>query len=231
MLRLIGLAVSIGLADSLNPSTVGPALFLAAGERPLRGVVHFTAAIFAVFLLGGALITLGPGQAVLALIPRPGPTVRYIAETVAGVLMLIAAVVLWRRREQLGHHEAQDNGPPKHRSPGRLGATIAVVELPTAFPYFAVIVAIVGSGFGIGGQAVLLVLYNVCFVLPLIVIAITLRVAGPRATEVLGRVRAWLHEHWPVLVAVVALVAEGLVTLLENRLITWRPQTVADVSL
>ena len=29
MLRRIGVAVSVGLADSLNPSTVGPALFIA----------------------------------------------------------------------------------------------------------------------------------------------------------------------------------------------------------
>ncbi len=34
MLRLIALVVSIGLADSMNPSTVVPALYLASGERP-----------------------------------------------------------------------------------------------------------------------------------------------------------------------------------------------------
>ena len=33
MLRLIGLVVSIGLADSLNPTTLAPALYLASGEH------------------------------------------------------------------------------------------------------------------------------------------------------------------------------------------------------
>jgi hypothetical protein len=42
------------------------------------------------------------------------------------------------------------------------------VELRTAFPYFAAIAAIVGSGIGTSRQIALLVLFDVCFVLPLI---------------------------------------------------------------
>src|SRR5947209_16427507 len=83
MLQLIGLVVSIGLADSLNPTTVGPALYLAAGNRPRRSVIRFTLAVFVVNLLGGLVLTLGPGEAILALVPRPGATVRYILETAA----------------------------------------------------------------------------------------------------------------------------------------------------
>ena len=38
MLRLIGLVISIGLADSLNPTTIAPALYLATGQgRRARG--------------------------------------------------------------------------------------------------------------------------------------------------------------------------------------------------
>ena len=47
MLRLAGLVVSIALADSLNPSTVGPALYLAAAERPRREVLRFTGTVAA----------------------------------------------------------------------------------------------------------------------------------------------------------------------------------------
>ena len=43
MLQLIGVAVSIGLADSLNPSTIGPALYLATLEHGLGQVLRFTA--------------------------------------------------------------------------------------------------------------------------------------------------------------------------------------------
>jgi cytochrome c biogenesis protein CcdA len=213
MLRVLGVVVSIGLADSMNPSTIAPALYLAAGEAPARNLVQFTLAVFAVCLLGGALVVLGPGEALLAIVPHPSATTRYILETVAGVAMLVAAAYLWWRRDRLGHKH--HGGPPKQsRSSALLGATIAAIELPSAFPYFAAIAAIVGSGLGLGQRVLLLVIYNVCFVLPLLVILGIVVVAGDRATEILGRAREFLDRRWPILLAGLALVAGVFVTLL-----------------
>ncbi len=210
MLRLAGLVVSIGLADSLNPSTVAPALYLAAGERPRRDVLRFTATVAVVFLTGGLVLTVGPGQLLLALIPHPGATVRYIAETVAGAAMIVASVVLWLRREELGHR-SRNAEPPKHHSPALLGITVSVIELPTAFPYFAAIAAIVASGLNVVQEVILVAIYNLCFIAPLLGIVAVLMVAGDRAERVLSSVRDYLHTHWPVIVAVLALLA-GLFT-------------------
>jgi cytochrome c biogenesis protein CcdA len=213
VLRLIAVVVSIGLADSMNPSTVVPALYLASGARPRRDVTQFTAGVFAVYFGGGAIIALGPGQALLSLVPHPGPTARYILETIAGVIMLIASGLLWRGRERLEQHKLP--APAKEgRSSVVLGVTITAIELPTAFPYFAAIAAIVGSGLDPGGQLIFLLLYNVCFVLPLISILVTVTVAGEEAERILTTVRHRLAKHWPALVAGLALLAGTFVTLL-----------------
>jgi cytochrome c biogenesis protein CcdA len=214
MLRLIGLVVSIGLADSLNPSTVGPALFLASGKRPRADVIRFTAGIFGVFALAGCVLTIGPGQALLALVPHPGPTVRYVAETVAGVAMLAGFVYLWRNRGPLGHRARSSEPRTRRGSAGWLGVTIAAVELPTAFPYFATIAAIIAAGLNPLQDLFLIGLYNLCFVLPLLGIVAVLEVAGDRAVDVLERIRSYLRAHWPVLLAAVALVAGVFVTVL-----------------
>jgi cytochrome c biogenesis protein CcdA len=213
MLRLLGLIVSIGLADSLNPSTIGPALFLAAGERPRSSLLQFTLGVFAVYFIGGAAIALGPGQALLAVVPHPGHTARYIAETVAGTVMLIAAAVLWLNRTRFAQRELP-SPPSEGRSSLFLGVTITAIELPTAFPYFAAIAAIVGSGFDPLRQLILILLYNVCFVLPLVLVAVTLAVAGDRAENVLSAARNLLHRHWPTLLASLALLAGVFVTVL-----------------
>jgi cytochrome c biogenesis protein CcdA len=210
MLRLIGLVISISLADSLNPSTVGPALYLASGAQPQRSVARFTAGVASVSFVVGAVLTIGPGLALLALVPYPGPTVRYIAETVAGVAMLIAARVLWRKRDELGHRTATDR-PRRTASPLVLGVTIEAVELPTAFPYFAAMAAIVASGLSVEQELLLVAIYNFCFVLPLLLIVLTLTLLPDRAERVLTAVREYLVEHWPVLLAGVALLA-GLFT-------------------
>jgi cytochrome c biogenesis protein CcdA len=213
MLRLIGLVVSIGLADSMNPSTIAPGLYLAMGREGRAGLIQFTLTVFAVNLVGGAVIALGPGEALLALVPKPGATARYILETVAGVVMLVAAVVLWRRRKVLARREL-----PSPKSEGRsavlLGLTISAVELPTAFPYFAVIAAVVGSGFDPVRQLILLALYNVAFVLPLILMILTLTFAPGHAERIISRARDLLQRHWPGLLAGLALLAGVFVTVI-----------------
>jgi cytochrome c biogenesis protein CcdA len=210
VIHLIALVVSIGLADSLNPTTIAPAMYLAAGEHARKQVAEFTFGVFAVYLVGGLAIALGPGQLVLSLVPHPDREDRYILEIVVGAAMLAGAVFLWSYRDRLAQKKM-----PTTRAEGRssvvLGAVITAVELPTAFPYFAAIAAIVGSGVGIASQAILLVLFNVCFVLPLLGILATLTFAGDRAQELLANGRRWLEARWPAVLAGLALIAGAFV--------------------
>src|SRR5438045_9746585 len=108
MLRLIGLAVSIGLADSLNPTTIAPALYLATGERARTRVAECTLGVFVVYLLGGAAIALGPGQLILSLVPSPDADTRHVLEIIAGAAMLVVAVVLWLHRDRLSQRRMPD---------------------------------------------------------------------------------------------------------------------------
>ncbi|HEV3053888.1 MAG TPA: GAP family protein [Solirubrobacteraceae bacterium] len=213
MLRLIAISASIGLADSINPSTIGPALYMAGGPHARDRVLRFTAGVFLVYLLGGAAIALGPGQLLLSLVPRPDQEDRAVLEIIAGVAMLIASFFLWRFRERLSKRRTRQMNPER-KSSALLGATITAIELPTAFPYFAAIAAIVGSGYGIPRQVFLLVLFNVCFVLPLVGIVALLTFSPARAQETLTNIRDWLQARWPPLLATLALVAGLFVILL-----------------
>lgn len=210
MLRVLGLVLSVGLADSMNPSTVAPALYLATGEASLRELIQFTLGVFWVCFVGGGILVFGPGQALLALVPHPSATTRYILELIAGTVMLAGGLLVWRRREPLRRKSLPD-APKGRRGSAMLGATIALVELPTAFPYFAAIAAIVGSGLGITGRLVMLAIYNVCFVAPLLAIIATVAIFGEDAGRILQRARDWLQRHWPELVSGLAVVAGAFI--------------------
>ena len=115
---------------------------------------------------------------------------------------------------------------PERRSSILLGATITAVELPTAFPYFAAIAAVVGSGLGPPRELVLLLVFNVCFILPLLAILLTLLLAGDPAERMLSRGRVYLERRWPhilcaliMIVAVIAIFfgATGLATGIHGR--------------
>ena len=213
MLRLIGIILSIGLADSMNPTTIGPALYLAAGERGRGRVAEFTVAVFAVYFLGGAAIAIGAGQLIRPLLPHPRHHIGSIVEVAAGVALIAGSALLWRHRRQLAHRDPPAFDP-HGRSSWLLGASITAVELPTAFPYFAAIATIVGAGVGPAREVLLLVLFNVCFVLPLLAILGTLTFAPDKSDRLLSTSRSFLQRHWPSVFAGLAFAAGLFVVLL-----------------
>ena len=159
------------------------------------------------------MLTIGPGRLLLGLVPHPQRTVRHVIELVAGVILLVVAVALWRGRRSLARREL----PMRSGGGGSAliaGASIAAVELPTAVPYFAVIAGIVASSASLPQEIGLLALYNVAFVLPLLAIVVVLLVAGERADRWLQKGGAWLQRRWPVVLAsLLLLVGCGLTVL------------------
>ena len=213
MLRRIGVMISVGLADSLNPSTVGPALYLATVRKPVWRVAQFTVGVFAVNFAAGVVLTIGPGRLLLGLVPHPQGTVRHVIELVAGLVLLGVAVALWVGRRSLTRREL----PMRNSGGGSAliaGASLAAVELPTAAPYFAVIAGIVASNASVGQEIVLLVLYNVAFVLPLLAIIMLVLFAGERADPWLQKGGAWLQRRWPVVLASLLLFVGSVLTVL-----------------
>lgn len=95
----------------------------------------------------------------------------------AGAAMIIAAGVSWHRRQRLAEKDLP-TPTPKRKSSLLLGATIIAAELPTAFPYFAAIAAILG--------VVLL--------------------GGREAEDRLTRGREFVQDRWPTVLAGVLLV-------------------------
>jgi cytochrome c biogenesis protein CcdA len=214
LLRRIGIAVSVGLADSLNPSTIGPALYLATAAERVRRVIEFTIGVFGVNLLAGVLLTIGPGRLLLGLVPHPRGTAKHVIELVVGVVLLAVALGVWLGRGKLARRSLPMSGEGSSSSALVTGASIAAVELPTAAPYFAVIAGITASDAAIPQELLLLVLYNVAFVLPLIVIVLILVLARDRADPLLARVGEFVQREWPVVLAGLLLFVGAVLTLL-----------------
>jgi cytochrome c biogenesis protein CcdA len=210
MLRLAGVALVVGLADSLNPSTVGPALYLATARRPVARVALFTIGVFAVNLAGGILLATGPGRLLIGVLPRPDRTVRHAIELSAGIALTALAAALWLGRRRLARREL----PMRGGGGGSAligGASIAAVELPTAAPYFAVIAGLVAARPSVPQTIAILAVFCAAFIAPLVAIIVVLLIAGERADPLLQKGGGWLQRHWPVvLAAVLLLVGVGL---------------------
>lgn len=210
---LVALIVSVAALDSLNPSTVAPALVLAVGGRPRRNVATFTAGVFGVSTAGGLVLLFGAGHGLLAAISKPSHHTQHLVEATAGGALLLAAVVLWFLRGRIGRRLAD---PTAHRrargSAFVLGAGIMAVELPTAFPYFAGLVAVVESRAAVATEIALVLLYNLVFAAPLVAVLALVVVGGESAERYARTARRLLDEHAPTLVPLL-LGAIGIVLL------------------
>jgi cytochrome c biogenesis protein CcdA len=201
MLKLAVAVVAIALADCVNPSLIGGELFVATGEHPRQKTIAFTASAWIVTFVFGIALALGLGDLILGLVPKPGQTVKYGLIAAAGVVLVAAGAVVWLRRRSLVSTEASNDRRGSHRPAALMGAGIAGIELLTAFPYFAAIAMIVGSGVSNAERLLLLILYCVVYTLPLIAIAVLIAVMGERADRILRPVGSWLSAHWPAVVA------------------------------
>jgi cytochrome c biogenesis protein CcdA len=205
----LAIVIGIGLLDSANPSTIVPALYLAAGPNGVKTVAGFLLGFATANMALGVVLTLGPGEAIKSHLPHAGEHTRHLIELDAGAALLVIAAALWWQRTRVSQHVATGT---KHldRNAVLLGAGIAVVEIPTALPYFAAIAVIVGSELPAPSEVLLLAVFNLCFLLPVIALLVLRALAGERSRawlfRVRGRVDAWLSTLAPVLVAIVGLV-------------------------
>jgi cytochrome c biogenesis protein CcdA len=186
----------LGLADSLNPVTISLAVVVAAGERPVRGLTAYTLGTGLVYFAGGVLLALGPAVLLRTLLHHHAGTRTRIGEIVVGAGALAVAVFIATRDP-----DSVSRRVPKQLTPVKgflLGAAITAVDLPTALMYFGAIALVVQSGLPVLHQVALLAIFNVAYVLPLIVITVLTAVLGRRAEPALARMRDFIARwgHW-----------------------------------
>jgi cytochrome c biogenesis protein CcdA len=199
MLLLVALVVSIGAVDSLNPSTVIPALLYALGAQGRRDVAAFTGGVFATSTVGGLVLVFGPGQALLAIVSHPHPRLVHAVEIGAGIVLVAVAVFLWLKREEVARKLSQQRVRGE-RGALLLGVAIMATELPTALPYFGALVAIVEGAHSNLVRLLLVLLYNIVFVAPLLVLLAVLAASGERGATIAAAARLKLVHYTPVLV-------------------------------
>lgn len=213
MLVLLALVVSVAAIDSINPSTLGPALLLALGEHPRRDVAAFTLGVFAVSTLGGLVLIFGPGRALLAVASKPGPHTVHLLELATGAVLLAAAALLWLTRARI-ERRLRRRQAVAGRSVFLIGAGIMAVELPTAFPYLGALAAILEAHRGIAIEVVLVLAYNVLFVAPMLIVLAAVIAQRDRGTRLARAARAGLERYGAVIIPIaVALLGAAILVL------------------
>ena len=211
MIAITLLVASLAVADSVNPVTIAVAVFLSARPDAVRRLAGFAVGVFIVYLAGGAVLVLGPGELLRTAVDGAHSRGFHVVSIALGALIIAVAGLIWATRGQFVGRDLSAS-VPRPGSALALGAMVTAVDLPTAFPYFAAIAAIVGSDVGLVGQLALLAMFNALYVLPLCGILLLRLLAGERSTAPLARASRLIERFAPfVLVALALAVGVGLV--------------------
>jgi hypothetical protein len=186
--ELLPAIVGLAVVDSINPSALLATVVLLLRGRPARPLVAvYLAAVLVTYFAIGLALTLGLGltpQAVIESDPA------YLAQGALGAGMLAYAVLAPNRRG--GPGAVEHRGLPTASRPlavFALGIAVTILELPTALPYLGAIGAITRADLAVADWLPLLVLYNLIFVLPPLVLLAGHIALDERAEGVLERLR------------------------------------------
>lgn len=186
-MELLPAIVGLAVVDSINPSALlATVALLLRGRRARPLVAVYLVAVLTTYFATGVVLILGFGLTPRAVIESDAA---YLAQGVLGAAMLAYALAAPGRRRQRGSPE-----PARLPTATRpvaffaVGMAVTVLELPTALPYLGAVGAVTRADLPVTEWLPLLVLYNLIFVLPPLLLA-GLLALGKRADVTLGRLR------------------------------------------
>jgi cytochrome c biogenesis protein CcdA len=208
--------IGIALLDSLNPSLFIAQLVLLATARPTTRVITYIAGVLVVMLVGGVVILMGARQFVTDAIGSISPTTGSSLLLVVGIIMLFVG---WRMK-----WDAPANATPG-KQPHSLnplatfgfGMVVMINEITTALPYFVALERIAAARLDLATTAVLLILYNIVFALPLFGFLIAYLYARERFITQVDAINRWIATWVPRMVKII-FIGGGAVLVLHGAL-------------
>ncbi len=212
---LIAPLVAIAALDSLNPTATAIQVYLLSTPKPLARSVLFILGVFLAYWTAGLLIVLGFGKVITTLMSTAGSflsnPIIYVLQFIIGAVMLTVGWTLNTANEQKAVKH------PKNLKPTYtflLGLGVTIWEFPTALPYLAALERVIQARLDLLSIMSVLGLYNVLFVLPLVVLLGIYIVFQESAAALLNAINRSINRFAPKILRVI-LIGLGTVLIID----------------
>lgn len=221
MIELLTILTPIALLDSTTivPLCIVTLVMLLAGPRPVERSSAFILGIFVAYLASGLLVLLGL-EGLIDQIDDYTVRVWTDPENEELIVQILLGVVLcalaWRITANRKKRADKDkkSGMTAVQA-GLAGASITIIGMPGAVPYFAAINMILREEINTAQQVLALVYYNVVFVVPIVVLVALSFAMGARSHVVLDAIKRFF-DAWGQRVIVTLLVILGAVLIADG---------------
>jgi cytochrome c biogenesis protein CcdA len=166
---LILILIPILLTDVVNPVLLAAVVFALGSKRPLLNANAVLFGWLSLYFIAGIILALGL-ESISEFLANPRPIDFYI-ETVVGILLIWLALRCFKKEDpRKKEKELGDADNLKTSSAFWIGASINLIGLPFAIPYFAAIDQILKTDMEWFPAVIALLIYNFLYILPFAVL-------------------------------------------------------------
>lgn len=215
MNTLIAPLVAIAVLDSLNPTATAIQVYLLSTPKPIARSVLFIFGVFLAYWTAGLLIVLGFGKVITTLMNSAGSflsnPIIYILQFIIGAVMLAVGWTL---------NTADERKTVKHPKNLKLtytfllGLGVTIWEFPTALPYLAALERVIQARLDLLSLMSVLSLYNVLFVLPLVILLGIYILFQESAVPLLNAINRSINKFAPKILRVI-LIGLGAILIID----------------
>ncbi len=222
MIDLLSL-IALGIADALNPFSIAAVVYLLTTDKPIARGSTFIVGTFLFYFTAGLALMEGWSEILKNILPGLPEWIIFSFYIISGIACLAIA---WHLNSKAKKGDGQpyvsiDNISLRAIFVFAIASTLS--DLPTAIPYFAALDIIAHGDNGSIEKICLLLLYNVIFISPLVLLLAIKTSAGETVPAYFMKIRhgvEWCFAKLlPPLIAVFGLylLANGIVMVGEIR--------------
>jgi hypothetical protein len=223
MLLLLTSIITLALIDSLNPSTIAAQIFLLALKKPISRVISFILGTFVIYTAFGFIIVFILGEPIKGFFYELGSTDYLILLAIGIALIAVGTILGWKRYIGKEGRSKSEGYVKKAMAPMMamlktlnpvhtffFGMASTAFDLPTSAFYFVALASLLEAGVGPFETTSLLILYNLLYILPLIVILLIYMIARDRSGPLMNRINKLIGE-WSGRLVISILICIGVI--------------------
>jgi cytochrome c biogenesis protein CcdA len=210
--------VAIAALDSLNPTATALQIYLLSTPKPVARSIAFICGIFLAYWNAGLLIILGLGELMRTAISAVN--FDRFEPYLQGLQLLTGVVLMFVGFTLKTSTQPDRKKRPQKLTAGRtflLGMAVTLWEFPTALPYLAAIEQIARSKLDLFVIMNILGVYNLIFVLPLIILLSIYVVFHKESAVLLNRINRAI-SIWSPRILRVLLIGLGFLLIIDGSI-------------
>jgi cytochrome c biogenesis protein CcdA len=198
MFTTLPVLIPILLADVINPVLLAAVIYALGGRKPVLLATMVLMGWMVVYFGSGIVLAIGL-ESLVDFIENPRPIDFYIEIGVAILLIWFGIKNLIPTNKPRAKKEFDDSGSLTVFGAFGIGATINLIGMPFAIPYFAALDQILKADMGWTESLLALLIYNLAYIFPFALLIAIKIIMGQKGDGILQKVNQWMDRIGKVL--------------------------------